>query len=221
MARMEESVDSWGGGAARAAALGEGNPEAWEKIGLVPVSPEWREDLQQIDDLCVAWYGVGNIRAESIRRVVGGACIHRSEGRFADLPIAFLWEVLSIAMVAKILCRPATVLLPVAEESLRAPGLRETYLGLAGEKRGSWIMWIAASFMVFFTPSVRREDCGPTPLENPLKPAFSKPMRATARDTATSKGAFRPTTWWSKEFMSRNPSFSGFAAGPTTSRQFR
>jgi len=135
VARMEESVDSWGGGAARAAALGEGNPEAWEKIGLVPVSPEWREDLQQIDDLCVAWYGVGNIRAESIRRVVGGACIHRSEGRFADLPIAFLWEVLSIAMVAKILCRPATVLLPVAEESLRAPGLRETYLGLAGEIR--------------------------------------------------------------------------------------
>jgi hypothetical protein len=132
---VEQSAQTWGGGAAHAASLGEGNPKGWEKIGLVPVPPEWREHLQEIDDVCVAWYGVGPIRPESIRRVVGGACIHRSEGRFADLPIAFLWEILSIAMVAKILRRPATVLLPVAEECLRSPALREAYLGLGEEIR--------------------------------------------------------------------------------------
>jgi hypothetical protein len=132
---MGDSSPKWGGGAAQAESLGEGDPKAWEKAGLGPMPREWLEVFEVIDDLCVACYQAKAIRPENIRRVVGGACIHRSEGRFADLPITFLWEILSVALVGTVLRRPALILLPIAEESFRSPEFREAYLHLGGQIR--------------------------------------------------------------------------------------
>lgn len=125
---MGDLSPTWGGGAAEAESLGEGSPEAWKKAGLEPMPREWLETLEEIDDLCIACYRAEAIPPENIRRVVGGACIHRSEGRFANLPITFLWEILSVALVGKVLKRPALILLPIAEECSRSPALREPYL---------------------------------------------------------------------------------------------
>ena len=103
----------------------------------------------------MACYRARTIRLENIRRVIGGACIHRSEGCLGNLPITFLWEVLSVALVGKVLGRPALVLLPIAEESSRSPAFREAYLDL-GEKIRSALQGLSIATQVaidaYWTP---------------------------------------------------------------------
>jgi len=124
---MPDSLRPWSEGAKHAVAFGEGNPEAWLRLGLGPLPEAWQKQLQPIDELLVGLAALDSVVPDEIGRVAGGACIHRSQGIFDRLPISFLWEILTIAMVGKLLRQPVTILLPIAEESAREPSLRTAY----------------------------------------------------------------------------------------------
>ncbi|MFH1469116.1 MAG: hypothetical protein ABIO70_32310 [Pseudomonadota bacterium] len=118
----------WGEGARLAQAMGEGDVAAWTALGLTAPPAAWRQALAGLTPLPVAFSG--DLTPATTRIVCGGACIHRSDGRFERLPASFLWEVLSVALVGGALRRPAVVLLPIAEEIQRAPQRRCDYLAL-------------------------------------------------------------------------------------------
>lgn len=124
---MADSIRSWSKGAKHALDLGEGNPEAWQRLDLRPLPGPWQERLQSTDELLVGLASPKFVLPDAIGRIAGGACIHRSRGVFEQLPISFLWETLTVAMVGKLLDRSATVLLPIAEESAREQSLGPAY----------------------------------------------------------------------------------------------
>ncbi|MBA3534048.1 MAG: hypothetical protein H0T73_19175 [Ardenticatenales bacterium] len=105
----------WGLGATYAEAMGEGSPAQWQALGLEPLPTAWQESLGSLSQA-----SIGITRPCSpvaVRRVLGGTCIHRSEGVFLQLPYSVLWEVLTVCMFAKQFRSPAVILLPIAEES--------------------------------------------------------------------------------------------------------
>lgn len=122
---------SWGKGADRAIAMGEGKPEQWASLGLRQIPDPWRKSLGDVFENTIAMFG--NQLPKDIRRVIGGACIHRSCGILRKLPVSFLWEVLTIAMVAKMLNVEGVILIPLAEEVHRCPQQRDKFLYLGQE----------------------------------------------------------------------------------------
>ena len=112
-------AEGWGAGAREAVRLGEGDPPAWQEIGLAPLPVAWQRRRAEAGEAFVGL--AGRARPAHVRRVLGGACIHRCLGDPAQLPVSTVWEILGVAMVARRLGVPGVVLLPVAEEVHRIP----------------------------------------------------------------------------------------------------
>lgn len=112
-------------GAARTVLLGEGDPKQWATLGLGELPIEWTQALGSVARLAAAIRRP--VSPASIRRVLGGVCIHRSGGNPLDLPITALWEVVTILLVARRLGASAMVLPPIAEEVFLRPDLAVAY----------------------------------------------------------------------------------------------
>jgi hypothetical protein len=146
--------------------LGEGNPEAWQRLGLGPLPEAWQRRLQSIDELVVGFAARESILHDAIGRIAGGACIHRSRGIFEQLPVSFLWEILTLAMVGKLLHRPVIILLPIAEESAREPSLRSAYHELGSRVRDVLRrlgMTIGVTMKAYWSPQLEHLDNVPAP----------------------------------------------------------
>jgi hypothetical protein len=117
-------------GAERAMILNEGNPLAWEKQGIFPLSADWEKKLGSLTNIAIGGYNLSNTKVD---RVIGGVCIYKSNGEFAQLPLSFLWEILVVAMFAKKLKVKALILVPIMEEAHNYPMYKEKYLKLSSE----------------------------------------------------------------------------------------
>jgi hypothetical protein len=132
MNRKKHDENPWGKGAERAAAFDEGgNPEKWLRFGLDKIPHPWMTALGPFAESAAAIKTGCN--PADIARVLGGACIYRCGGVFNRLPLGFLWEVLTVAMCAKVMKVEGIVSYPIAEECRQQPQLEAEYKKL-GEK---------------------------------------------------------------------------------------
>lgn len=123
-----DAIAHYPSGAVEAQRLGEGRPEHWEKIGIVPLSSQWTDRLGILERLAVGGY---NVDERPPSRVIGGVCIYKSGGSFRELPLSFLWELLVVYMFAKQLRVNGLVLVPIAEEIHNYPNRKDAYLRLS------------------------------------------------------------------------------------------
>ncbi|GAM12845.1 hypothetical protein [Mesobacillus selenatarsenatis] len=117
-------------GAQRAMGLNEGSPLAWKEQGILPLSADWENELGSLTNIAIGGYNLSNTKVD---RVIGGVCIYKSNGEFAQLPLSFLWEILVVAMFAKKLKVEALILVPIMEEAHNYPMYKEKYLKLSSK----------------------------------------------------------------------------------------
>lgn len=124
-------------GSERSIKLGEGNEESWEKLSIYPLDNNWRVRVNDLVDIIVGGY---NLSSHEIKRVIGGCCIYKSQGKIELLPFSFLLELLNIFIFSSKMNVKGLVLLPIAEECHNYPVLKNDY-----EKLGKTIEIIISS----------------------------------------------------------------------------
>lgn len=156
MTNQTHKSTSWGLGADRAMAVGEGDPAKWAALGLEPITKEWMDALGPLGEIAAAIRP--NQPPDAVTRVVGGPCIYKSDGDFDRLPISVVWETINVILFAKVLNVEARITIPVGEECFRAPELTGKYLEM-GKKLTAVVDSLAKELDLDLKTVWRTEKC--------------------------------------------------------------